>query len=309
MIGSISCPVPVSSLQTIPSNIFDSYVFGFNNMYYPADTIYPGEGYWLKSYQEGDLILSCEEVSSFNVNRDMSIFNNMNSLTFSINEGQHQTLYFTSDEILQKFTSRSQLPPPFPDNLDIRYQSPESDGAFIAYLSVKEDKSESVPIMLRSLKYPLTISWNLTDIKTQYRLITDYGHSISLSEKGEVILNDNSIDTSKNQRIFVLEAMGKFANQIPSVYGVEQNYPNPFNPVTSISYQIPVESHVILKIYNSLGQEVKTLVNEKKDIGYYSVEWDASNITSGIYFYRLEATSTSDPGRSFTQVKKMILLK
>ncbi|RLD24218.1 MAG: hypothetical protein DRI70_08490 [Bacteroidetes bacterium] len=78
-----------------------------------------------------------------------------------------------------------------------------------------------------------------------------------------------------------------------------QNYPNPFNPVTTIPYSIPRNSLVQLKIYNLLGQEVATLVNEEKPTGNYQVEFDASNFPSGVYLYRLRAGD-------FVQTKKMI---
>ena len=70
-----------------------------------------------------------------------------------------------------------------------------------------------------------------------------------------------------------------------------------------------MNSHVVLKIYNVLGQEVKTLVDEIRDAGYESVEWDASKISSGIYFYKLEAVSVTDAKQSFVQLKKALLLK
>jgi hypothetical protein len=83
---------------------------------------------------------------------------------------------------------------------------------------------------------------------------------------------------------------------------LRQNYPNPFNPSTTIKYQVPELSFVTLKVYDVLGSEIITLVNEEKPVGIYEVEFDASQLTSGIYFYRLKAND-------FTQVKKMILLK
>ncbi len=91
-------------------------------------------------------------------------------------------------------------------------------------------------------------------------------------------------------------------NVIPEVFSLDQNYPNPFNPSTSIRYSIPTESHVTLKIYNMLGQEVATVVNETMTPGKYTATFNASRLASGVYIYRIEAGS-------FTSVKKMMLLK
>ncbi len=89
---------------------------------------------------------------------------------------------------------------------------------------------------------------------------------------------------------------------IPSEFTLDQNYPNPFNPTTNISFAIPQSSLVTLKIYDVLGKEVARLVNETKQAGYYEVNFDASNLGSGMYFYKIEAGN-------FTQTRRMLLLK
>ncbi|MCL6100551.1 MAG: T9SS type A sorting domain-containing protein [Bacteroidetes bacterium] len=85
-------------------------------------------------------------------------------------------------------------------------------------------------------------------------------------------------------------------------YHLSQNYPNPFNPTTTISYQLSAFSRVKLKVYNMLGREVATLVNEEKAPGNYEVKFDGSNLSSGVYFYRMQVGN-------FTQTKKFVLLK
>ncbi len=89
---------------------------------------------------------------------------------------------------------------------------------------------------------------------------------------------------------------------IPAKFLLEQNYPNPFNPSTSINYRVPSNEFVSLKVYDVLGNEIKTLVNEMKSIGNYEVKFDASNLPSGIYLYRLMTDS-------FIQSRKMMLIK
>ena len=88
----------------------------------------------------------------------------------------------------------------------------------------------------------------------------------------------------------------------PSWFGLDQNYPNPFNPSTTIRFSIPIETDVHLNVYNTLGQEVAKILNGRLKEGFHEVEFDAGSITSGIYFYRLEA-------EKFVDVKKMIIIK
>jgi glucuronoarabinoxylan endo-1,4-beta-xylanase len=88
----------------------------------------------------------------------------------------------------------------------------------------------------------------------------------------------------------------------PKTFLLEQNYPNPFNPSTTIRYQLPVASEVKLEVYDVLGKKIATLVNERQSAGSYQVVWNASGLSSGTYFYRLQAGT-------FTQTKKMILVK
>ena len=99
-----------------------------------------------------------------------------------------------------------------------------------------------------------------------------------------------------------LTKIEKFGNELPTIYALAQNYPNPFNPETSIRFSIPQESFVTVKVFNTLGEEVATLVNEEKTAGTYNVSFNARSLTSGIYFYTIKANN-------FSSTKKMILMK
>ena len=87
-----------------------------------------------------------------------------------------------------------------------------------------------------------------------------------------------------------------------TTYKLEQNYPNPFNPTTTIGFGIPEKGNVKLSILNILGEEIKILLNEEKEAGYHSVDFDGSDLPSGVYFYQLKAGS-------FIETKKMVLLR
>ncbi len=100
----------------------------------------------------------------------------------------------------------------------------------------------------------------------------------------------------------LIDAVGKESAQIPTEYEMQQNYPNPFNPTTIIKYALPKESYVNISIYNILGEKVVELVNEMQKAGVYKANFNASNLSSGIYIYRIQAGD-------FVQSKKMLLLK
>jgi hypothetical protein len=98
-------------------------------------------------------------------------------------------------------------------------------------------------------------------------------------------------------------------SMIPDKFFLNQNYPNPFNPNTSIAYSIAKPGKVTLKVFNSLGQEIKTLINEKQNSGNYRIGFNAQNLASGIYFYRIVAIEDENPNNTFTESRKMLLIK
>ena len=105
-----------------------------------------------------------------------------------------------------------------------------------------------------------------------------------------------------NEEGVILSAVVQKSNQVNNSFSLYQNYPNPFNPTTTISYQLPFNSHVTLKVYDILGKELTTLVNEEKAPGTYRINFNAKDISSGIYFYQLKVGN-------FIETKKMELIR
>jgi hypothetical protein len=97
---------------------------------------------------------------------------------------------------------------------------------------------------------------------------------------------------------------GNINDRLPQrvLYDLNQNYPNPFNPSTVIRYALPMRTHVTLTVFNTLGQQVATLVNDTQEAGYHDVRFDGSNLASGVYFYRLRAGD-------FVQTKTFVILR
>ncbi len=131
----------------------------------------------------------------------------------------------------------------------------------------------------------------------EYSFIDDLNHNLNLTRltyRLKQIDTDGSFKYSDEVEVDV--------KLIPTEFALAQNYPNPFNPVTVISWQLPVSSKVMLKIYDILGNEVSILVNEEQAAGNYEVKFDGSNLSSGIYYYRIQAAN-------FVNTRKLILLK
>ena len=91
-------------------------------------------------------------------------------------------------------------------------------------------------------------------------------------------------------------------NETPTQYYLSNNYPNPFNPNTKIRYSVPFSSKVVIKVFDVLGNEIETLVNEEKSVGTYELTWYADGLTSGVYFYQLQIND-------YVVTKKMVLIK
>jgi hypothetical protein len=130
---------------------------------------------------------------------------------------------------------------------------------------------------------------------TYYLINTTYSSSTTLGNWKDSIYGPGTITQ-------IITSVTGDENLIPSVYSLSQNYPNPFNPVTRINYSIPKQGLVTIKIYDALGREVQTIVNEMKTPGKYIVDVDGTNLSSGVYFYKLASND-------FVSIKKMILLK
>jgi hypothetical protein len=158
---------------------------------------------------------------------------------------------------------------------------------------------------MKTLIIFLIITFISYSLYSQSSIVYDAGTIIDIGSGSDVCADTIIINGTQT-------GVGTFCNapvtvesdsiSIPDKFELSQNYPNPFNPSTIIRYQLPMAGHISLKVYDVLGNEVATLVNEDKPTGSYKVEFDASNLSSGIYFYKIQA-------ENFIETKKMLLLK
>ena len=136
------------------------------------------------------------------------------------------------------------------------------------------------------------------------------------SSASTVYNNGYEIEPSDTSNIVhqVVTRVDEAFSGIPTSFVLENNYPNPFNPTTTILYGIVAQSHVTVKVYSVLGQEIATLVNDVQSPSYYRVMWNGTNasgnmVSSGVYFYRITAAPVDGKSAPFSQVKKMLLMK
>jgi hypothetical protein len=188
---------------------------------------------------------------------------------------------------------------------DIRGMKLRMNGQFGKLLGVNKGTlldDYSTPIMLLSNTKDQQVMLDFSVVGLNAQGVSKEGQLAVLRFSGKANLNITSAEIRNSSNTPMLVKGGETQTTVPTVFALSQNYPNPFNPATVIEYQLPKQSQVELKIYNSLGQLVKTIVNQTQDAGYYRVDFNASQFASGVYFYQIKAND-------FVATRKMLLMK
>jgi len=175
------------------------------------------------------------------------------------------------------------------------------------FVATKIFKDQQENLFAETSDYTSSYLYKNTNGTTTWNLLGElsgvnnhaYVKQIQMNSFGDIFYVDNGALFKINRTV---TDVAKDSYSQPTEFHLFQNYPNPFNPFTTISYSLPHNSFVTLKMYNIVGQEIKTLVNEEKFSGTYSVGFDGSDISSGMYLYTLQAGY-------FSQSKKLLLLK
>lgn len=277
IIGGFDTDIDVSSLTTIPPNILQSFFFGYQNGYFPTNSIQKGKGYWIKVSENGKIIF---QQSMKNANSNLNSFDkfieNASELIIKDNSNQIGKLYLTGN----KFNEFSQLPPLPPSEVfDVRFLSDR----------FMENLNQENYVRIQGADYPIRLK------STNPNLLIEFpdGSQHILDAEKELVIDD------KNVTLFKLKILN-----IPDKTELYQNYPNPFNPFTKIRYSLKESGLVTIKIYDVLGREIATILNEEKESGNHELEFNATRygLSSGIYFYEMRSGS-------YVGIKKFILTK
>lgn len=281
LIGVYEYSINPSTIVTVPSGLINNPFYQYNpgSGYGIATLLNGGLGYWVFMDAAGKIVLPSRPTDSNVIASKNMIGNNWGRIIVKDSKGRNYTLYVNNSN--EKLTSKFLLPPAPPAGvMDVRF----STDKFV------EDLSSDQSIDIRDAVYPITVrvenlSINLKDGIT--------GKVLGSIEDGkELVITDQAVSK--------ITVSG--GESIPTEFSLNQNYPNPFNPSTKISYSLPAASDVTVKIFNSLGEEVATLVNQKQEAGRYELNFNSTGLASGMYLYKIQAGS-------FTQTKKMILMK
>jgi hypothetical protein len=280
LFSGVSEDVSIFAVVDPDSIIVPGTLYGFNEGYVETDMLVPGNGYWVRAFEEGEITLTSGALAKTSP-RDFSLYGKVNSLTVNSTD-----LYFGVEMPARERLSYSLPPKPPVGAFDVRFK-----GGW----KLVNDFGE---VEVMSTSETLTISY---DIKV---------------EAGEQM---NWILTSENGEAYTLEGLDEITvpstdrfilkrnPEIPRTFSLHQNYPNPFNPITTLRYDLPEQAQVILTIYNLLGRKVSQLVNTSQKAGFKSVRWDATDsfgkpVSAGVYLYQIQAGE-------FVQTRKMVLLK
>ena len=302
--GMISDSVRVTDVCTDPPEIIE-YIYGYNNGYIlmtEDSTLIPGKGYWTKSTNSGTMFLEryAEPCELLKLNSFPQInLAEMDKFIITDSAGFSQTLYVSNTDIDTAMINVDLDLPPFFGQLD--FDSRFEHNEFVKKVSADSGMID-LNILVQTNAFPVSLSWELNpENGINYSFINDSGTGkiSAISDFGKTTFNQlpNNII-----RLFAKVDETMSNKILPKEFSLEQNYPNPFNPITTIKYDIVKAQDVKVIVYDILGSEIVTLVNEQQLPGRYEVKWDASNVSSGIYFYQLKT-------KDYVDTKKMILLR
>jgi surface protein len=297
LISGPSESVAVSSIEDSDEIIISGSIFGFNGSYVNATTIEPGRGYWVRTNQAGTITLRGGAASKSTQSSPSLALSGFDRIEFLYGSEQKpvSTLYLNGTIPNPYSAINFELPPvPPAGNVDVRWE----DGLYVS------ESSKAVALVQQSLT---PLMFKVPELSADEAQSGSNTRLVSIREFiGDQLINEVQIQRGE---LFTLSGQTnriEFELQektdLPNEFTLDQNYPNPFNPTTTIRFGLPESADVSLEVYTVLGQKVMTLVNENRSAGWHTVTLNATDLSSGVYVYRIQAGG-------MVQTKKLMLVK
>ena len=279
LIGPFDKDIPVSSVLSEPAEILMSGFFGFSDGYFEADTLKAGKGYWVRTSASGYLYQSAS--AGIAVQKNGGLPDGLIRLGFTSADGRTASLYLGR---ASQLNGAHDLPPVPPSGIfDVRFGTDK----------YAEDISRTNTV-------------NLSSPGGEIMLTLHEASGIALRVRDAIDGSILDAVLKEGMQVKIPSGLGRILIEspltLPETYQLSQNFPNPFNPSTVIRYQIPVDGIVKLVVYDVIGREVSVPVNRFQTAGTYQIKFDASSLSSGVYFYRFTSGK-------FEDIKRMVVVK
>ncbi len=316
MIGGLSTPVATASIGEVGGTTILSPFYGYGSTGYLAATVLEaGKGYWVKVSGAGSLEMNAAAAAPKAAATAQIDTERYNRLTFRDAAGHAGTVYFgeaTAGTLHDDGAPDgifAELPPPPPNgSFDVRFTTQRYIEIYPGAGNAgprEDDNSFEQPISLQGAVSPLSVEWVITAGAPDNRAFVLNGSGSGstirrvMEGSGSVVIKDGGFTR------FTLGLSGE--SDVPAEYSLGRNYPNPFNPVTHFTYALPGNGAVSLIVFDLLGREIRTLVDEPMAAGTYTAVWDGKDdagklVTTGIYLVRMRA-------EGFSATRKVVLMK
>lgn len=310
MIGGPTGFVPTASIVATGTSVASAY-FGYGpSGYFSTSTLTQGKGYWVKVSGNGTLDMHSTAALPKAVPPGLPGTDpeRLSSLTFRDAAGRSGTLYFGASDATGGETGAFELPPlPPAGAFDVRFGTQ----TFVERLPDATEAADGfiLPVLLTGARYPVTVTWEIRREPAGDAAFVLAGGKGGVNDGGELLAtltgSGSAVLRDKNSGEYALRYEGGAG--VPTAYALGPNYPNPFNPATRFAYSLPEGGHVSVKVFDLLGREVRTLVDELKGAGTHDAAWDGRDangleVTTGMYLVRMRAGD-------FTATRKAVLMQ
>jgi hypothetical protein len=311
LISGPSHSVPVSEIIDAGGIVLEGTVFGFSGYYDVAEVLQPGVGYWVRASAPGTISMGDASADKVIHNTNAALVNldAFNKIEIFQGEAPRGLLYFGGPLPAQLPEFAYTMPPASPyGGLDVRFSDNRwVSGLYSVDLLLKGTESDDSIRLLRVHSPQLENGdQGGEDDAVEVFVVTQWADGVvtgtSHAVAGTLIDLQASTTQVTLRQADPMELTTGGPSDIPAEFNLQQNFPNPFNPTTSIRFALPLAGHVRMEVFTVTGQRVAVITEGERAAGWHTVSFDGSQLSSGVYLYRLQAGS-------FVQTRKLLLLK